>query len=122
MTRNAKTEMKLAVMEALAKEKLTLFQLVFKVEDWPEERVLGQHIGAVLQELEDGNYVRQTGASATVAPIYEPTHIHALSDLRASLLPSRDPVRDAHEHEQKQHSSLRYRRPTQQGADLDLES
>ena len=112
-------QVQLLVMEALAEKPMTLFDLMLVIE---EGTTIGV-VGLALQALVDANYVQPVFTSTSSAGVsYGHARRYAMSDLRQKLLPSRDPVREAHEHAATQGMRGRYRRTSEHGADLDLES
>lgn len=113
--------MQLTVMTLINEEgqPLTLFDLMLRIEEGTTVGIVGLAVQAL---LEGGFLVPMCSSSPAPTQAYARAHAFVLSDLRAKLLPSRDPVREAHEWTATQGLRGRYRRPTEQGADLDWES
>jgi hypothetical protein len=113
-------EVQLAVMEALKWGPATV-PGVMLVLDFEGPEVTLAYVYDQIGALERDGFVKRD-ASSSVMPIYSHAREHALSDLRAKLLPSRDPVREGHEFESTaMRNPLRYRRGTL-ATDLDVES
>jgi len=112
-------ETKLAIMDALKYRPMCNADLVLNIE--LEGHVSMAYIAQQLGELERDGYVKMD-ATASVMPLYKHASESSLSELRAKLLPHRDPVREGHEFEatRAQRYAARYRNQT--GADLDNES
>lgn len=105
-------ELKVALMDALKFGPKTAPEVMLLLDERLDDIALN-HVVKALTDLEAEGFVK-TDRSSSVMPIYSHAYEHALSDLRAKLLPHRDPVREGHEFEatRGQRYEARYRRPT----------
>lgn len=104
--------LKTEVMRVLGTRAMALFEIAAHIA---MEASAGELDETVDELTADGYLVSETVDGKTV---YRHAYETAMSDLSGKLLPHRDPVREAHEHEATQERRARYRRSTLQGADL----
>jgi len=107
--------LKIDIMRTLARASMSIVQLsthVATLEAKPSQ------IAKALEELVEDGYLTSHDDSSTMGRVYQHATADSLSDLSAKLLPHRDPVREAHAHEQAQERQPRYRRLPLEGADL----
>ena len=102
-----KAEKMLMVMEALGQPK-SIYEVAAAME------MTLPTVASTIEELMQEKCIVVDDTSSSVAEVYKHSHAYALSDLRARLLPHRDPVREGHEYfDYYQHQmAARYRRPT----------
>jgi hypothetical protein len=54
------------------------------------------YLGETVRQLLDDGYIRERGPTSSIMPTYELAGVDVVSELRAKLLPHRDPVVETH--------------------------